>query len=545
MEMNAGSQSLNRQTVAPLDVERSLRRDERRCLTSFPAGKVAPLAVFPILREDAVRTGKVSVTIEMQETAELIMNGVYCNVMVHVVPFLAFPRFGNSMDILNRSYAGQPSIQGGSVVPFIQTATKGAFGAEAVYKVLGIHAPQGATINTAYLEAYNLVWNMRAKNRSPKLTQRALTDTSLAPAFWYHENFQEIVPDFDQAVIDGQVALNVIGSQLPVKYKTNAGAQAALRRADTGALLSTATALNASNSGKLKDSTGTIDLLVDPVGTLYAEMAANGITVSLSNLDLAKKTQAFARLREQYTGHDDAFIIDMLMSGLSIPDQALKDPMLIGSRQVQFMQQKRYATNSGALNQSATNGATQVEIDIAMPRLATGGIIIVTAEVTPEQLFERKRDNFFFQQSVADFPDYLRDFLDPEKVEVVLNGYIDTAHATPTATFGYAPLNHDWNRTSYQIGGKYLRPADTSNDLTRMRLWAAETLNPTLGPDFYLATQINQKPFLDTTADPFEATTIASLIIEGNTVFGGRLVEAQQNYAAVLAKAPTTRIVKP
>jgi len=100
-------------------------------------------------------------------------------------------------------------------------------------------------------------------------------------------------------------------------------------------------------------------------------------------------------------------------------------------------------------------------------------------------------------------------------------------------------MNGHLNGVSYRVGGKFKRPSSGSaNDEDRMRIWAAETANPTLGTDFYLATNINQKPFLDTVADPFEAVCVVQLAIEGNTQFGPPLVESEQNYDAVLAVAP-------
>ena len=170
---------------------------------------------------------------------------------------------------------------------------------------------------------------------------------------------------------------------------------------------------------------------------------------------------------------------------------------------------------------------------------------MVTAEVTPEQLFERQKDPFFHLGSVEALPEFLRDTLDPEKVEVVTNDFVDFDHDTPNGTFGYAPLNHAWNRVHYNIGGKFYRPeVDGEFDEDRQRLWAVETQNPTLSADFYLCNSMHTKPFLDTEADPFEVVAVGDFIIDGITVFGGVLVEAMNNYDKVMEKAPTDRIEK-
>lgn len=150
------------------------------------------------------------------ETAEILMNAINVRVMAYLVPTLAFDRFEGSMDQLNRSWSGE-AFKGLPVVPYVETAAFGATGANQVYKYLGLHAKPTAMVNTMYLEAYNQIWNFRAKNRSGDLTLRARLATDLAPAFWTHERFKHIVPDFDQAVIDGEVALNVANAKLPVK----------------------------------------------------------------------------------------------------------------------------------------------------------------------------------------------------------------------------------------------------------------------------------------------------------------------------------------
>lgn len=564
--------NLNRKTTTPMMVPRSLRRHRSRRMTTLAAGKMVPLFTSVMFREDAVRSGRVQFQFEMNETAELLMNAVYVNIKAYLVPWLAFERFDGSLDAFNRSYNKQPAIDGGSVIPFFETHAMGASGSKAVYKALGLHEASITNVNTQYVEAYNAIWNERAQARSKSIPKRNRLDTSLAPAFWNHTQWEHLVPDFDQAVIDGEVALDIVGSQLAVKaggatrlnvngigFNTAAadmqGAGTTVRKSDGTTEVTVATAgqrWSASGSGNanpmVKERTvggnPTPDVWAD-LSNVYAELAANGITVSLSNIELARKTQAFARIREQYVGFDDAWIIDMLMDGLSIPDQALKKPMLLAETQNVFGMNKRYSTDATALAKSAVNGATVAQLSIRVPRLMTGGVIMVVAEIVPEQLFERAEDPFFTIDDPTKLPEFLRDFLDTQKVEVVKNRRIDVAHATPNGTFGYEPLNGRYQIDEYRIGGRFYRPeTNTTTDEARQRLWSVETVNPTLAADFFLCTNIHQKPFLDTVADPFEAVTVAELTIEGNTVFGGALVEAMNNYAAVKAVAPTDKIVK-
>ncbi|QCS37059.1 major capsid protein [Tortoise microvirus 47] len=526
-----------------------MRRQSARGITSLPAGKMVPIAAFPLLREDAIRSGRLRFSFESMETAEILMNAINVCVMAYLVPNLALERFNGSMDQLNLSYEGKPPLDGEPVTPYIETAPFGAHGTNDIYTYLGLHGRPTQQVNTAYLEAYNCIWNFRAKNRSKELSERARLQTDLAPAFWSHDMFKHIVPDFDQAAIDGEVPLNITDGRMPVRGiglggTTSIATNSAVRESGGTATYarSTTTAVDTGQSVRLQlAATGTGTTVLPDI---YAEMEENGITVSLSNIELARKTQAFAKLRTQYNAHDD-WIINLLMDGISIPEQAFKQPMLLAEKRTIFGMAKRYASDSGNLTESVVNGATFLDMSIQLPRIGTGGVVMIVAEITPDQLFERQEDPYLHTTNVEQLPQYLRDTLDPEKVDIVKNGRIDVDHDQPDATFGYEPLNARWNINAPRIGARFYRPeVDAGFDEDRQRIWAVETKNPTLSTDFYLCTNMHTKPFVVTNQDPFEVVTQGDVFIEGNTVFGGHLIEATDDYEKVLAVADQTRIEK-
>lgn len=550
-----------RTRTTPIPVVRSNRLVEVRHLSSFMPGKMVPLVAIPLLREDKLNFTRMRVSIEQMETAEILVNAVNVRVMAYLVPNSAFERF-NGMDQLNRSYMKEVEDDGGTVTPFFTTHTAGAHGADPIHLAMGLHAKQGTVINSAYREAYNTIWNMRVTNRSPDIPKRLVTDNTLAPAFWNHEQFAAIVPDFDQAIIDGEVALNVTNAQMPVTgiglsgtvqtSQVNAGPIRTTKAGQTGETYPFAQGIIAAGGSPAANQAV---MFVETKGNtsgqmswpqIFAELQDDGITVSLSNIEMARKTQAFAALRKQYTGHSDDYIIDLLMQGISVPDQAWRQPMLLADKSTIIGMNKRYASDSLDLTASVTNGGTFVDIGMTTPRCPPGGVVMVLVEVTPEQLFERQADPYLMTTDQDTLPDYLRDTLDPEKVEVVKNSQIDVEHATPTATFGYAPLNWKWSHHSATVGGKFFRPTvDLPADEDRMRLWACEAANPVLSRDFYLCTTIHNKVFVVTNQDPYEVVVRGMASINGNTVFGHLLVEASDDYDQVMAEAPIDRIDKP
>jgi hypothetical protein len=523
----------NNLLTTPLTPKRSTRIDQKTVITSGNAGKIIPVACIPLLREDGVKRSRMQIAVEMMETAETLFNGVNVTVNAHLVPKLAFDRF-NGMDDLNRSYQGVPREDGETPIPFIETHTFSQADNE-FYQTLGMHAQGSATVNRDYIEAYNTVVNFRRKQRSSSLSMRTMTDTSLAQAFWNHTTMAHIVPDFDQAIIDGEVSLNVVNEVMP------------LRSTEYASFLDAA-----GNTQPYKYPMA--DANYTPAGTsgnynwedeIWAEMQQNGITVSLSNIEMARKTQAFAKARSLYQGHDDDYIIDTLMAGIRIPDQAMKQPILLAQQRTQMGYQQRFASDAANLDESVTVGGALVDITMRTPAINTGGIIVVTCEITPEQLFERQKDHYLHNTSVSNYPEFTRDELDPEKVSIVTNDHIDVDHTTPNAVFGYAPLNHEYMRSSPNIGGKYYRPdVDASFDEDRQKIWANETVDPELTEDFYLCNNVHHKVFADSTSDAFEITARGTFEITGNTVFGGALKEATDDYDQVMADVDQTRLTK-
>lgn len=550
---------MNRTKTTPIAAQRTTRIKRERVLTSLPAGKMVPLFAVPLLREDSITRAEYRIAFEMNETVEVLMNAVNVRVMAYLVPRLAFERY-DGLDSLNKSWAGLPLIEGEAVTPWVQTIPAKAPGEDKIMYYLGKHARTGQLISTDYHEAYNCVWNHRAKNRSKDLTLRTALDDTLAPAFWTHQTWAHVVPTFDQAIIDGEVPLNFTGSAVPGQAPVmgivgNPGniytGQANGYVDSKGNVISGgtdySTVQNPSVLMQGDNATKRPKIYAD-VAAVFQELVESGITVSLSNIEMARKTQAFASLRRQYAGHDDDYIIDLLMNAITIPDEGWKQPILLADETTVVGMSKRYASDGASLTESVVNGLTAVDIRFRVPRVGVGGVVMVVAEISPEQLFERQMDPYLHATTVEEFPQFLRDTLDPEKVVIVKNEEIDIDHDTPDGTFGYAPLNHQWSKSQPNIGGKFFRPAvDEAFDEDRQRIWAVETQNPTLSTDFYLVSNLHLKPFVvtDTAIDPFECLARGEASIQGLTVFGGLLIEAEGDYEAVLAEAPQDRIDLP
>ena len=525
----------------PVAHAKTQRTDAVSVVTSSFGGKLVPLKMIPLLREDGILNSSLSINVQMAETADMLLNPVRISAMAYLVPKSAFERFPD-MGTIERSYNGQPEIDA-SVVPWFDTFTysappPGQTVDPGIFKTLGLHAPDQAVINSDYIEAYNAVWNYIAMQRSSSLTLRDRLDTTLAPAFWEHTQMKHVVPTFDSAMVEGEIPV-AFANQGLVPIGTTAAENTVLEMND----------LNSDNTRSMVTNIGTNPQPVNSssntqsVANMFADLQADGVSISLANIEQARETQAWAKLRNQYQGMSEDWMIDQLLSGVRLSDEALQQPILLDHSDTIVGMSERYATDGDNLSKSVADGRTSLSLNLRAPALQTGGVVVICGQALPEMIYERQRDYYMRSTSVSDLPLRTADELDPQPVETIKNGEIDESHSLPDDLFGYAPLNHRWMRRSPNVGGKYYRtsPSDVWSE-SRNRIWSTEVLDPTLGPDFYIANEVSHEVFASQNADPFEWWLAGDVRISGLTYFGETLREAQGDYDAVLSQVPTERL---
>lgn len=539
----------------PVAFQRTKRASKGRVLTSGDAGKILPIKADPILREEGFN-GNINIDVEMMETSEKPVNAIIAKACTYFVPYLAFEQFNGSIEELNRSYSKENGIAGsqvdffeknkyynGSSVVTDSTPTDmdtGDNGRAEFYGTMGIHHG-AADMNTSYVQAYNAIVNHRRKARSASLATRNEFEHDLAEAFWPNEGNSHIMADYDQKLIDGEVSLNALTFKAPVRAQNTQAASVGGYLVPMGATSQT----TLTGSTQLPDGTTVSESRI--FDTIWAELTAGGIaTMSLADIEQARKTAAFAKLRSAYDGIDDEYIIDLLMQGISVPTEVMKQPMLIGTQTGMFGFAQRFATDSGNLDDTATNGFVSLSYRVRAPRTSIGGVCMTTLEIAPERVWERKKDYFLYTTDPDNLPNALRDSLDPEKVSVVKKNHLDVNHSTPDATLGYAPLNHEYSRDQINVGGKFYRPANDAYTETRSRIWTNETTDPSLSTDFYLCTNLHKKIFADQVSDSFEVTAVSDLTVDTNVVFGDRLIEADatSDYDTITNLVDADRISK-
>lgn len=545
-------------STSPIAFPRTLRNDNQSLLTTGRAGEVIPFGFIPLFREDSA-TGRVTVAAELAEMPKPLENAVIGRLQTWMVPRPALPHF-SGLDEYTHAYQGKNITQLGAAgrtpPSLFDTISHSAVYATAngseFMRATGLTVEASETTNTDYVDAYILVQNFRLAAHSSKMTRYDYyqEDNSAAlelkPAFWPRNRFHSVVADYEQALVVGALDLDVSAGQVPVK---GIGIDAAVGAAggpysvkETGD--SAANNLTGWYVNHLNSDTS-IHIEEDASNTgypgIFADMAAQTVTTTLASIDMARKQQSFARMvaamdGNQYSGfnNDDVLILD-LMNGFTVPNELLNRPWLLDNKTGVFGMRERHATDAANLDDSVTVGQLVLSTSINVPTAKYGGIIFSTFEYMPERLYPRASDEYMKVTTEADLPNALRDSLNPEPVEIVLNGEIDTAHGTPGGTFGYRELNAKWNRDRTLLGGDFqsLTPG-TPATAARTALWQPEYVDPVLTSDHWLCPH----PFpQDVFSVPGNDTVTLSVRVEctisGLTQFGASLVEDNSEFADI------------
>lgn len=558
-----------RQNTTPVEFNKTTRRDRVVGMTSGRAGTFYPIDFIPVNRGDSL-SGTFALEAELAEMPKPLLNAVQMNVQAWFVPKAAMPYFSGYDEFIFSYQKEQiPALGEAPRDPpsFFNTLSGldiTEYAGSSFVNVLGLHTTSATDnkINTDLLDAYSLIWNFRAGAHSTKIPRKSYASEDLTEAltfgraFWPSGRFSHIVPDYERALVVGALDLDVTAGQIPVS---------GIGLMDP--MTNTTSSINVRETGKSVYSifpTGTRDADAstptpghnkfgmktdaNAYPAIFAEMADQTVVTSLADIDKARLTQSFAKLRSQYAGNDysgfdpDDVLTAELMQGFNVPNELFNRPWLLDSKRVTFGMIERFATDSANLDASVSVGKTAASLSLNLPVQDTGGHIIICIEVLPEKLNERQGDMAMLLNDPDQYPNALRDIQRPEPVDTVSNYRIDARHTSPDAIYGYEPMNAVWERDFTRLGGDFYQ-ADPNNPYKQARagIWTPNLVDPVYTVDHWLAPDpFPHDVFSDTTASAFEIAFSHNVAINGITQIGDMLVENNDDYADVAAEGDTT-----
>lgn len=543
-----------RQNRNPVQFNKTTRGDRRVGMTSGRAGVCLPIDAIPVLRGDS-GSGTFTARFDLAEMPKPLMNAAQVNVQAWFIPKSAHPQFAGYDEFMH-SYHGEVinELGGAGRTPpeFFSKFTNGTnydnYRSSLFAKTLGLHLPSGqGNANADLLDAYKLVYNFRAaahSSRIPRDTYVLEDEVNFGPlhrAFWPTGKFQHIVPDYESALVLGQLDLDVLAGQIPVSGLGIGTGGAAPGAEGSQTALWSGGGVSTTSTGTGRAGEQAVFATQNGIPQVFAQMTGQSIGVTLADIDKARVAQAYAELMTTYAGNDatgfdnDDVLVAELMQGFTVPDDMFKRPWLLDSKRVTFGMIERHATDAANLDVSSSTGSAQVSLSLNLPKQDVGGWILIQAEVLPERVFERQGDWAHRIRDTSQYPDALRDTLRPEPVDLVRNWRIDNAHTANYGLYGYEPMNAVWDRDFTVLGGKFFQP-DPSNpyDEARAAVWLAEVVDPEFTEDHYLApSPFPHDVFSDTLGDAVEIAFRHDMQFRGLTQIGDVLVENNDEYAQV------------
>jgi len=554
-----------RQRTAPVPFNSTMRKDTTVAMTTGNPGVVTLLGYFPLLRGDSA-SGRVGIDVDLMPMPRPLQNGVHAHFQAWFVPKPAHPQF-SGLDEFLHSYVGEaiPALGAAARTPppfytVLSGATVVTAAGSDLFKTLGLHVPAGAQINSDLIDAFTLIYNFRLAAHSSRLTRRKYASediveaTSLPPAFWPSGRFAHVVPDYEQALVQGSLDLDVLAGSLsltgavPVIGLGAAGDPGAptsgtIRQSD-GTTVTTDYAgagnlrYKVANPGTPATRRPDINAKLDGAAV---SMGGGFFAVTLNDIDKARIVQAYAKLHAAYAGNDatgfdnDDTLVALLMQGIDPGPESFKRPWLLDSARVPVGFGERFATDAANLDASVTTGRAQATLSLNVPVMPAGGCVIYTVEVLPERLDERMADEWVLCTEFNDLPNPLRDIQRTLPVDLVVNRRIDAKHTTPGGLYGYEPMNYKWKRDFTRLGGIFYEgtPGAVITE-SRMGLWQTDIVDPDFEGTHHLApVPFPHDVFADTLAPAFEVVARHICTVVGNVQFGDVLTEANDDYEAV------------
>lgn len=552
-----------RQDTQPIQFGFTRRMDNTSIRTSGPAGVSIPLVAGPIFRGDSV-AGRVLIDAELAEMPKPLENAVIAKAQFWVVPRPALPQF-EGLDEYTHSYHGKTISRLGaaarSAPALFDTVGTGAIAAaqsSEFFKALGISLVAATAINTDYIDAYVLIYNFRLAAHTSKATRAdyyqedAVAALELKPAFWPRNRMFDIVADYELALQVGNLDLDIASGSIPVggigvkgTAIGTAGSTTLFRETDGTETTKTGWEARESPASAAGMAKFVIEEGTTGYPAIYAEMAGQTIATTLANLDAARKTQAFAKRVAAMAGSDfsgfnnDDVVISELMQGFNVPPELQNRPWLVDSKTAIFGMSERHATDAANLDDSVTTGRVQMSLSVNIPKMEYGGVYLCIFEITPERLFERQGDPYLYITDADGLPNAMRDVLRTDGfVDTVPNWRIDALHSSPTATYGYEPMNAKHQREFTRLGGEFRQTTPgTPITTARTAIWQPDVVDPAYTLFHHQVPHpFPADVFSAPSADVVNISAVAQLTMTGITQFGEPLVEDNSEFSLVEAE---------
>lgn len=276
------------------------------------------------------------------------------------------------------------------------------------------------------------------------------TNVALQNAAWEKDYFTSARP-WEQK---GPSITVPLGDTAPVVATTGAGNTNTVRRADTGALIATARAIQHSSTGVLQN-TDSVGLFIDPNGRLETDLTG----ASLLTVNLLREAFALQRFEEARAKFGSRYVEYLRYLGVRSDDARLQRPEFLGGGRypVQFSEVLQTAEGTDPVGELRGHGIGMARSNRFRRFFSEHGYLHTFAVVKPKTIYASGLFRHWNRRTKEDF---FQKELQHIGQQAILNKEVRAAHASPDGVFAYQDRYDEYRRAESSIAGEFRTTLD-------------------------------------------------------------------------------------
>lgn len=321
---------------------------------------------------------------------------------------------------------------------------------------LGLPVTTVPAVSALPFRAYSLIWNEYYRDQdlqTPLVVSKGngndtTTNRTLQNCAWEKDYFTSARP-WEQK---GTAVTIPLGTTAPLRNNPISGAinPSLLRVASTGVISANDTPLAINTGGQLQKPGG-INLMLDPNGSLVADLsAATGITVNQLRQSLA--IQRFQEARAMYGSRYPEYLRAL---GVRSSDARLNRPEYLGGgvQTIQFSEVVQSAADgANPVSTLRGHGITAMRSNRFRRFFEEHGYVITLMSVLPKTVYSNGLERTWNRRTKYDF--WQRE-LESLGQMAIANKEIRANHATPDGVFGYQDRYDEYRRQWSRVCGEF------------------------------------------------------------------------------------------
>lgn len=239
-----------------------------------------------------------------------------------------------------------------------------------------------------------------------------------------------------------------LGTEAPIERRDNASSWR-VYQSGTNTLAGTG-AISASASGVLQQSSGPVNLSLDPNDQIYTDLSG----VSAVTINVLREAMALQRYSEARARYGSRYTEYLRYLGIRSSDARLQRPEYLGGGKttIQFSEVLQTAEGTNPVGEMRGHGISAMRTNRYRRFFEEHGYVLSLLSVRPKTIYVQGLPRTWNRRAKEDF--WQRE-LQHIGQQPVLNKEVYAAHASPDDTFGFQDRYDEYRRAESTVAGEF------------------------------------------------------------------------------------------